>query len=598
MQNPTLMRALRKAIYNRPLESSEQLILEQWQIDSRPGKIFEDEASVEELLRRKVQAVHSIKDLQDLFGKLFTVGKYPVSKLGDRIQYSVVPFDEDYDPATLETSTGKVPAHYEIRELDDLIPSHDPLQQFAKREEYPEGVQERPYHSDKGEQEKVRRNAANLNPRYLLNTNPDAMTGPPVISTDGVVLGGNSRTMSMQLAYESFPKKAQEYREYLAKLAPVFGFTPAQVKSMKKPTLVRVTNQGMDKQEMAQASRRFNETTTQSLKSEAEGVSKSKLITSKSLSILGNDLQEFDSLRGYLASPKSKELLDSLLSDGVIEQVQLSRITNEDGLLNNEGKELIENTLRGLIIPDYDVIRKTPASLLDKIDRAIPSLAQLRNKGGDWDLSALVTTALKQISVATNGGFDLKTMAGYFGQVAMFPDPDREHKGVQAVALTLTYASGKEVATRLAAFAADSAKKVTGMAALVPGSQPTPEQAFVNAFLRPMASVGNKPIANFRPDTKPSHASIEWAYNASRQHTVEAAMAALEDILIDSNKTPDEKEEAREHIRHLASYDGLIVLYRPKLGDFYSYRPGEDNLLEKPESWKEEEGQESGTEEN
>ena len=288
--------------------------------------------------------------------------------------------------------------------------------------------------------------------------------------------------------------------------------------------------------------------------------------------------------------------MDSLLSDGVIEQVQLSRITNEDGLLNNEGKELIENTLRGLIVPDYDVIRKTPASLLDKIDKAIPSLAQLRNKGGEWDLSALVTTALKQISVATSGGFDLKTLAGYFGQVAMFPDADREHKGVQALALTLAYASGKEVATRLAAFAADSAKKVTGMAALVPGSQPTPEEAFIKAFLRPMASVGGKPVANFNPDTKPSHASIEWAYNASRQHTVEAARAALEDIMIDSNKTSNEKEEAKEHFRHLDSYDGLIVIYTPKVGNFYTYKPG-DKLLEKPDSWKEER-QESGTEEN
>ena len=106
MKNPMLMRALRKAIYNRPLESSEQYVLEQWQDDSGPGKIFEDDASVKELLRRKVQTVHNIKELQDLFGELFSVGKFPVSELGDRIQYPVVPFDENYDPATLETSTG------------------------------------------------------------------------------------------------------------------------------------------------------------------------------------------------------------------------------------------------------------------------------------------------------------------------------------------------------------------------------------------------------------------------------------------------------------------------------------------------------------
>lgn len=46
-----------------------------------------------------------------------------------------------------------------MRELADLVPSHDPEKQFARRPDYPEGVQERPYHSDAGEQDKVRGNA-------------------------------------------------------------------------------------------------------------------------------------------------------------------------------------------------------------------------------------------------------------------------------------------------------------------------------------------------------------------------------------------------------------------------------------------------------
>ncbi|MBQ9451825.1 MAG: hypothetical protein IJU65_00820, partial [Desulfovibrio sp.] len=83
----------------------------------------------------------------------------------------------DKSVSTIATSTGDEAIRYEVRELDSLIASHDPTVQFQKRVEYPEGVQERPYHSDPGEQDKVRRNAANLDPRYLVNNNPDAMSG-------------------------------------------------------------------------------------------------------------------------------------------------------------------------------------------------------------------------------------------------------------------------------------------------------------------------------------------------------------------------------------------------------------------------------------
>ncbi len=582
-----VLRSIRKALKDMVLEDAERHAFAGWTEKGR-ALVLEDAQSKEtqkeenrEKVFAEVRRVKTPNELATLFDSIFTPS-VPATELGARRQMPVVP-DEDGE-ADIETNAGRIPAGYEIWELDDLIPSHNPLEQFAKREDYPEKVQERPYHSDSGEQDKVRRNAAQLNPRFLINTNPDAMTGPPVITSSGVVLGGNSRTMSMQLAYASFPDRAAQYKEQLAAKAHKFGFTRRQVESMQKPTLVRVISQPIKTtEELAQASRRFNEVTTQSLKSAAEGVSKSKLISKNSLAILGNDLPEFDSLREFLSSPQSRELLESLLADGVIEQVQLSRVTNEDGLLNSEGKELVENTLRGLIVQDYDVIRKTPASVLDKIDRAIPSLAQLKAKGGEWDISGLVTRSLKQIQKAVNGGFDLKTMPGYFGQGVMVPDPDRSDPGVQAMALTLSAASSKEVAARLSALANDSTKNVTGMGLLMGAAQqPSAEKSFAKAFLRPMANVGGKAIANFNPDRMPGHAAIEWAYNATRSHTVEAAIEALEQLITDPNTSQEEKQLAKERIGHLSSYQGTITLYKPKLGDFFKFNPHEgDRLLKK-----------------
>ncbi len=579
MENRVLLRALRKLMYGAPLDPVEDGIFEQWADSTNSDRgIFERAESdpVKAWIAGQVIEIRGAEDIYKLFDAIFTASSAAYSN--ERRQLPLFA-DPKKDLASLETSKGRLNAHYELRELDDLIPSHDPINQFGKREDYPEGVQERPYHSDSGEQDKVRRNAANLNPRYLLNTNPDAMSGPPVISPDGVVLGGNSRTMSMQLASAAYPDKAEAYKQMLIDLAETFGFAPAQVRKMKRPTLVRVVNKAMDYEEMAQASRVFNEVTTQALQLDAEGVSKSKLVSRETIATLREDLQDFDTLREYLGDGKSKALVEALVKDGVIEQVQLSRITRDDGLLNSEGKELVEATLRGLIIQDCDIVRKTPASVIDRTDRAIPALAQLKGRGAEWDMSELVTRALSQMQKALAGGLDMKTLPGYFGQIPLVADPDRSHKGVQLMALTLANATSKELAARFSALAAQAVKTTSGMGSLVPGSAPDPEKVFANAFLRPLATVGNKPVSDFRPESNERHKALEWAYHASRQHSVEAAVTRLEAVITSDKATQEEKDQARERLKNLSGYSGTIAIYTPKLGDFFSYSPGQDGKL-------------------
>jgi hypothetical protein len=128
-------------------------------------------------------------------------------------------------------------AHYEVRELAEVIPSHDPANGFTRRADYPAIAQERPYHSDRGEQDKVRRNALEFKWRYLVNDLPSASDGPPIITGDGIVLGGNSRAMSLALVYEGNPEKAAQYRQALVNEAAVYGIDGAAVQGMKQPVL-------------------------------------------------------------------------------------------------------------------------------------------------------------------------------------------------------------------------------------------------------------------------------------------------------------------------------------------------------------------------
>ena len=72
-----------------------------------------------------------------------------------------------------------------------------------------------------------------FDPRYVINTAPDASIGPPVADSRGNVLGGNGRTMTLQRVFESNPAGAAEYRALLDRNAHHFGIDPASYAHMK-----------------------------------------------------------------------------------------------------------------------------------------------------------------------------------------------------------------------------------------------------------------------------------------------------------------------------------------------------------------------------
>lgn len=464
------------------------------------------------------------------------------------------------------------PARYELRELADIIPSHDPEAQFAKRADYPEGVQERPYHSDSGEQEKVLRNAAVLDPRYLLNDNPDAVNGPPLVTESGIVLGGNSRTMSMQLAYGRFPERAEGYRNVLRQRAAMFGLDPAAVDTFERPVLVRVVPGGEDVADMAVRSRLYNQSQTQGLQAKAEGVSKARLLTVETMDTLATDMEDFDSLREFLASAKSKDFISALVRDGVIEQTQLSRLTDASGKLNDAGKDLVENALRGHIVPDYDVLNATPPTVLNKLDRAIPALARLKARGEGWDMSGVVTRALRVIASADAEGKDIGI---YLGQGDLFQSGPKP--AVQALALTFSNATQKEVQLRFTVLADAAEKQARGQTSLFAQTGNTPAREFVRAFMEPVASVDGEAVPSFNPTKNTEHAAIQYAYDhGGKGHSVSTAIEELQKKM-SGRKTPtEEKARARELMGELGQFSGVVNIYEPKLGQFFSYRKGDE----------------------
>jgi|GEM_PF-2790455 len=459
-------------------------------------------------------------------------------------------------------------AHYEVRELSDVISSHDPENGFARRKDYPAEAQERPYHSDTGEQHKVRGNAQDYQPGYVLNTDVTAGNGPSIITNDGIVLGGNSRAMTLQLVYARHPDKAAAYRQELQRKADQFGIDPSAIAGMERPILVRVLEQPLTVEEMAVKSRQYNQTTTQKLQAKAEGVSRGRMISAEALTSLSEGMADFDTLAQFLDSPKSKGFVDLLRQNGVIEETELSSLMEKNGLLNDRGKKLVTDSLRGMVVPNYDILDAAPPSVLNKLDRAIPALVRLKARGGEWDLTKPLTAALRIVGKADAEGRKVESWLGQAELIAT--DPDKGRPNVQALALTLANATQKEVLARFETMAADSERQVKGRGMLIAKPENTPAKAFIRAFTRPLAFVDGKAIANFDPQHNATHAALQWAYdNGGNKHAVSAAQERLHKTLISKKATAEQKSEARDMMQILAGFSGTVNLYPPKLGQLF-----------------------------
>ncbi|WP_321404013.1 LPD38 domain-containing protein [Maridesulfovibrio sp.] len=386
---------------------------------------------------------------------------------------------------TLEHTDGQDKVRYEFRELDEVVPSHDALKNFIKHPSYPQEAQERPYHSDPGEQQKVKGHASPLKPQHFVNDNPTAASGPPIVTSDGITLGGNSRIMSLALAYDQHSDQAQRYKNVLRRKAKQFGLKSEDLKDMKKPVLVRVLQDEV--KDLSRASRIYNQDFTQGLDPKAEAVSRGRMLSDESRAHLGAEMENHETLRQFLDSSRSSDFMAGLKRDGVLEETQLVRFINkETGLLNSDGKNFIESVLRGVVVDSHDVLDMAPPSALAKLDKALPALIQANNRGPDWSLNFPVRDALRIVGKARSESIPVKQFLNQGQLVETVPGLNDKRARILAEAFGTKPGEGsglKSFKTSCEQYA-----KLSGMSAegqsLLPGlSVPEPAESFDKAFI-------------------------------------------------------------------------------------------------------------------
>jgi hypothetical protein len=285
-------------------------------------------------------------------------------------------------PCTLYVAaTGQprpVEGAFAVLEAGALVTSHDP-RTFAPHPDYPTGVQERDYARDPYERRKVEDNAARLIPDYVVALTPDATTGPPVVAAKGalpIVLGGNSRAMSVRRAYED--GRAAAYRALLVERAGVFGVDRTALDAFAAPVLVRVVDLPAD----VSTSRALNETTTLAKSGTIDAVSASHRFSGRTLAILGESAMPDETLHAYLRSPSARSFVAALMHDGVISASDAPRMLSGPDL-TDDGETHVERALVARVLPDPITIDGIGAARREAVARAIPALVDAQAYGHD-----------------------------------------------------------------------------------------------------------------------------------------------------------------------------------------------------------------------
>jgi hypothetical protein len=271
-----------------------------------------------------------------------------------------------------KSGLGSLNAFYALVPAEGVVQSHNPFT-FAPSPGYPPALQERPYDRDQLEQVKVIRQAETLQPAFLVNTNPDSVNGPPIIDERGMVLGGNSRVMSIKRVLAEGPGNV--YSRYLAEAVPrcggTFGLADAPTDGM---ILVRVL---VDQYDPISVSRDLNRALTQSLDLSAQAVSLGKMLPTELFEVIGDAMfagGENATLNEAL-SQRSERVIKLLQDAKVITQQNYGDYIAKEhgkvtGKLSAPGRASVRLAIMGALVDNKEYMMLLAASqerLLEQI---------------------------------------------------------------------------------------------------------------------------------------------------------------------------------------------------------------------------------------
>lgn len=406
--------------------------------------------------------------------------------------------------------------HYVLTEAGAATASHDVNNAYEPTEGFPvdengESVNDRDYKRDKDAQRIVRDMADSYDSR--------ALQTPVIVSKDGVVLSGNNRTMSGDIAAQQGTDKA--YIDHLREFGQMYGFTHEQIDGMKHPRVVFVPDEHLPYDATTFA--RFNAEQQKKQSKPEHAVKLGKIVPDNVFTSITNDISRFDRMSDYYADDKSvASAISQLLDAGVINEMQLPELRTGNAL-SAAGKELIENTLIGKVFQTSpDAVRQiisTP-TLRQSVVMGLNEIANNRTlaKSG-YDLSKELAAAVDLVSRAKSDSPEIykegMPVSPYGRQQGLFDDEYGDSRVTDGVTLLLAdlLNSGKPSDLRkvLSTYNNEAASPAAGQIDMFSGDVTSKEEVLNNV------------LNHFRNATPREQQAIVDAAIAERKRRAEAA---------------------------------------------------------------------------
>ena len=371
----------------------------------------------------------------------------------------------------------KLKGHYEIVEADSLTPSHNANDGYKKSEGFPvneEGrtINDRDYENDK--------QAQLVTDMIAMKYDGQAVDQVPVVTSDGIVVDGNGRTIAGQKAAKNGTDSA--YLEALKENAENYGFTAEQIEQsgIKHPRLVLVSDEPMKYDTATFA--KFNKNEKKAQGNTQQAVANSKKLSADEISAIVSEIEGSGSLDAFFNNPSAiNSLLTRLVDKGVIGLNEVAGLREGEDKLSAAGKDFVKNLLLGSVFSE-NTIRMMGADAMLKT-KALNGIRAVTDnmKLGDYALMKEIDQAVQLLYEARQGGSGVDA---YLRTPAMFGEnaADRFDPISQAIALAL---EGKVEDFRelMMAYNRNAAPYADANQTEMFGERPTKED-FVNEFLK------------------------------------------------------------------------------------------------------------------
>lgn len=371
----------------------------------------------------------------------------------------------------------KLRGHYEIVDADSLTPSHNANDGYKKSEGFPvneEGrtINDRDYENDK--------QAQLVTDMIAMKYDGQAVDQVPVVTSDGIVVDGNGRTMAGQKAAKNGTDSA--YLEALKENAENYGFTAEQIEQsgIKHPRLVLVSDEPMKYDTATFA--KFNKNEKKAQGNTQQAVANSKKLSADEIGTIISEIEGSGSLDAFFNNPSAiNSLLTRLVDKGVIGLNEVAGLREGEDKLSAAGKDFVKNLLLGSVFSE-NTIRMMGADAMLKT-KALNGIRAVTDnmKLGDYALMKEIDKAVQLLYEARQGGSGVDA---YLRTPAMFGEnaADRFDPISQAIALALE-GKAEDFRELMMAYNRNAAPYADASQTEMFGERPTKED-FVNEFLK------------------------------------------------------------------------------------------------------------------